>query len=114
MTNKSFKVLLVIATGAPQDLMATLDCLFREPLSYSTDFLYLQSIGQEIEFVDCTATLGEPGEGGEGTNSIEGVLEEPLCACEQSVYFADLYEANCDELEIIYFTIPIIWAQQNL
>ena len=86
--------------------MATLDCLFREPLSYSTDFLYLQSIGQEIEFVDCTATLGEPGEGGEGTNSIEGVLEEPLCACEQSVYFADLYEANCDELEIIYFYHP--------
>ena len=88
-----------LGTGAPQDLMATLDCLYGEPQNYTTDFLYLQSIGQEMEFVDCNATVGEPGE---GTSS----LEEPLCACEQSVYFANLNEANCDELEIIYFYHP--------
>jgi len=92
----------VIATGAPQDLMATLDCLYGEPLDYTTDFLYLRSIGQEIEFVDCNATVGEPGEGGGGTDP----LAEPLCQCEQSTYFAGLNEFNCDELEIIYFYHP--------
>jgi RHS repeat-associated protein len=91
-----------LSTGAPQDLMATLDCLYGEPQNYTTDFLYLQSIGQEMEFVDCNATVGEPGEGGGGTDP----LAEPLCQCEQSTYFAGLNEFNCDELEIIYFYHP--------
>ena len=91
-----------LSTGAPQDLMATLDCLYGAPQNYTTDFLYLQSIGQEMEFVDCNATIGEPGEGGGGTEP----LADPLCQCEQSTYFAGLNEFNCDELEIIYFYHP--------
>tara|TARA_R110002050_G_scaffold11037_1_gene37568 strand:+ start:15046 stop:26178 length:11133 start_codon:yes stop_codon:yes gene_type:complete len=93
-----------IGTGAPQDLMATLDCLYGEPLRYTTDYLYLQSIGLEMEFVDCNATLGEPNdEGGGGTDPLEG---QSLCQCEQSTYFAGLNGANCDEIEVMYFYHP--------
>ncbi len=55
-------------------------------------------------FTICIAKLGEPGEGGGGTDPLEG---QALCQCEQSTYFAGLDErVDCDALEIIYFYHP--------
>ncbi|MFT4733920.1 MAG: hypothetical protein ACI83B_004031 [Sediminicola sp.] len=70
-----------IGTGAPQDLMATLNCLYGESQTYTTDFLYLQSIGEPILMEGCSEEVDE------------------LCLCEMSTYFANFTpRVNCDEI----------------
>tara|TARA_R110001592_G_scaffold262565_1_gene527660 strand:- start:34781 stop:45742 length:10962 start_codon:yes stop_codon:yes gene_type:complete len=78
--------------GAPQDLMATLRCLYDDQaLTFTTDFLYLQSIGQSPEFLERCPDFDD---------------SQDLCLCEQSVYFAGLNGANCNNVEILYFYHP--------
>jgi hypothetical protein len=69
--------------------MATLDCLYGESQTYSTDFLYLQNIGEPILMEGCPEEV------------------DPTCLCEVNTYLAGLDErVNCDEIEIIYFYNP--------
>jgi|GEM_PF-5521006 len=91
--------------GGIIDIQQTFRLLFNLPeLEISMETYQLQSIGDPVAFAPC-------GDGSEhGENPIpEGEPQEPLsddCACEQSLYWANLEGYDCEELNILYFYHP--------
>jgi len=86
--------------GGIVDIVATLRLLFNLlGLELNMETFQLQSIGEPITFEPCTY----PAESGE---NLDPITLSDDCACEQSVYWANLEAYNCEELNILYFYHP--------
>lgn len=93
--------------GGIVDIVATLRLLFNLPsLELNMETFQLQSIGEPITFEPCTY----PAESGENPipegENLDHITLSDDCACEQSVYWANLEGYNCEELNILYFYHP--------
>ncbi len=97
-----------LSDGVIVDMQATLRELFDNPdLEMNQESFHLQSLGEAIEF-NCSPGSGAEYEGGEGGEGGPGESEyiDPLCACEQSLYWANAAGYDCQTLNVIYFYHP--------
>ena len=97
-----------LSDGVIVDMQATLRELFDNPdLEMNPESFHLQSLGEPIEF-NCSPGSGAEYEGGEGGEGGPGESEyiDPLCACEQSLYWANEAGYDCQTLNVIYFYHP--------